>query len=532
MSLKYFINLISKLVLIIISLFTSLSVNAQTHTYDDIAEIAFNNSSAECSSPLIRNISVSDSFNIIDAKLGFNATHTYRGDIRVIIEHPDGTRATVINNNGGDGNNNYDIEVTDSSGNALNDGNADNTASPFYDRTASPSSSLTAFDGKNSAGTWKIEICDAYNGDSGTYNRSQLILEEDTSNPGGGGPTCGIQSDIQNNWPSGAFNYSENNIDGSGVNLTVAVTGETGQIPTIVGGSFNGVDGLDLRTNGFFSSGATFTYSFSQGLDTAAFDIGHVNRTDPGGAGGDSFTITGRDSLGNTIFPTFSPANTASYTTNSATGFINAIGGAPANLNVSFTDPDLVTQVIVVWNDCTSCNNSFHGMALGEMDVCLPTVPQNPEISLQKSVVTLQDPVNGTTNPKSIPGALAEYSIEASNTGPVTVDNNTTILTDAIPSNTALYVGDISGAGTGPIRLVDGSPPSGLSYSFSSLGSNTDSISFSNNNGSSYTYVPSPDADGVDTNVTNIRVATNGQFLASGVSGDPSFKIIFRVIVQ
>jgi hypothetical protein len=111
-------------------------------------------------------------------------------------------------------------------------------------------------------------------------------------------------------------------------------------------------------------------------------------------------------------------------------------------------------------------------------------------------------------------------------------DNNTTIITDAIPPNTALYVNDISGAGTGPIRFVDGSPPSGLSYNFVSLASTTDGLSFSNNGGVSFVYTPSPDADGVDTNVTNIRIATIGQFLASSGSGDPSFNVLFRVKVQ
>ena len=165
---------------------------------------------------------------------------------------------------------------------------------------------------------------------------------------------------------------------------------------------------------------------------------------------------------------------------------------------------------------------------------CVSTaaVSTMPEITLQKTSQTLSDPVNGTTSPKAIPGALAEYTIVATNSGHVAADNNSIIITDAIPSNTALYVNDISGAGTGSIRFVDGTPSSGLSYTYTSLGSTTDGLSFSNNGGTTYTYVPSPDAGGVDTNVTNIRIATIGQFLASGGSGSPSFSLLFRVKVK
>jgi len=163
---------------------------------------------------------------------------------------------------------------------------------------------------------------------------------------------------------------------------------------------------------------------------------------------------------------------------------------------------------------------------------CVSTAIALPVIFLQKISVTLSDPVNGTTNPKAIPGALAEYTLTATNSGSGPADNNSIIITDAVPPNTAFYVNDISGAGTGPIRFVEGSPPSGLSYNFVSLASNTDGLSFSNNGGTSFNYTPSPDAEGADTNVTNIQVSTQGQFLAPNGSGNPSFQIKFRIKVE
>ena len=164
-------------------------------------------------------------------------------------------------------------------------------------------------------------------------------------------------------------------------------------------------------------------------------------------------------------------------------------------------------------------------------DVCLNPIANYPNINIQKTSSVLNDGINAV-NPKRIPGALVEYNIIVSNSGAGATDNNSVIISDAIPTSTSLYVNDISGAGTGPIRFVDGSPPSGLAYNFTSLASTTDDVSFSNNNGANYSYTPTPDANGVDTAVTNIRVSPQGVFLAPSGSGNPSFTIKFRVKVN
>lgn len=155
-----------------------------------------------------------------------------------------------------------------------------------------------------------------------------------------------------------------------------------------------------------------------------------------------------------------------------------------------------------------------------------------PQISLSKTLLTLSDPINSTSNPKAIPGALLEYTLKAINSGTGAADNNTIVLSDSVPTNTAIYVNDISGPGSGPIRFVDGSPASGLSYSFTSLASTTDDLSFSNNNGSTFNYTPSPDVDGVDSSVTDVKMKTQGAFAGASGGGNPNFEFKFRVIVQ
>jgi len=185
-----------------------------------------------------------------------------------------------------------------------------------------------------------------------------------------------------------------------------------------------------------------------------------------------------------------------------------------------------------VTNTASVSGTNFDNISGNNSNSDTATVVTEPAISLQKTLQTIYDPVNGSVNPKAIPGALSEYTLTATNNGTGAADNNSIVLSDPIPANTALYVNDISGAGTGPIRFVDGTPASGLSYNFVSLASTTDNLSFSSDGGASFNYTPTPDADGVDSNVTHIKIATQGSFLASSGAGSPNFQFLFRVKVQ
>jgi uncharacterized repeat protein (TIGR01451 family) len=155
-----------------------------------------------------------------------------------------------------------------------------------------------------------------------------------------------------------------------------------------------------------------------------------------------------------------------------------------------------------------------------------------PNILMLKSVVVQSDPVNGAVNPKAIPGAAMLYTVTATNQGPGATDADTVVVTDPIPANTELFVGDLGGAGSGPVLFSDGATPSGLSYSFINLGSGADSIAFSNDSGATWTYTPVPDGNGYDANVTNIRVSPSGTFNGAVGPNQPSFNLLFQVRVK
>ncbi|NEO47314.1 MAG: hypothetical protein F6K55_25605, partial [Moorea sp. SIO4A3] len=134
-----------------------------TQVYNNTTSATINSNTCG-SSPIVRTFNVTDNFTVQDVNLGFNADHTWRGDLRVTLQHPDGTSVDVISNTGGSADG-FDVLLDSNSGNSLDDGNDDDTAAPLYDRTVAPSNSLAVFNGKTSNGTWTLEICDSVGGD-------------------------------------------------------------------------------------------------------------------------------------------------------------------------------------------------------------------------------------------------------------------------------------------------------------------------------------------------------------------------------
>ena len=136
-------------------------------------------------------------------------------------------------------------------------------------------------------------------------------------------------------------------------------------------------------------------------------------------------------------------------------------------------------------------------------------------LTLVKSSQTLLDPLNGTTNAKLIPGARVGYTITVANPHSYSVTSNSIVIVDATPALLQLFVSDIAAVGGGPVRFQDGAISSALTYIYSGLASLVDDVDFSNNGGATWTYVPTPNADGVDTAVTHIRIRPKGAMAPS-----------------
>ena len=155
-----------------------------------------------------------------------------------------------------------------------------------------------------------------------------------------------------------------------------------------------------------------------------------------------------------------------------------------------------------------------------------------PVLEVTKQVSTLEDPINLTSNPKAIPGSEVLYTVTVENQGPGTVDANTFELTDAMPNDGCMIVSDITVPGSGPVRFLDGTPSSGLSYVFTSLPSTSDDLEFSSDGGLSFNYTPTPGVSGCDPLVTHVRINPTGTFAADVGSGSPSAEFSFRVLLN
>jgi hypothetical protein len=156
-------------------------------------------------------------------------------------------------------------------------------------------------------------------------------------------------------------------------------------------------------------------------------------------------------------------------------------------------------------------------------------VTAGPNLVVTKLVASVLDPVNGATNPKSIPGSTQNYTVRVTNQGTGAVDNNTVLITDKIPANTKLFVGNLGAPGSGPVAFVNGTPSSALTWTFTALNNLVDDLDFSSDNGATWNYVPTADAQGCDAAVTDIRMRPKGTMPGGG---NPNFELQFRVLVK
>lgn len=72
-----------------------------------------------------------------------------------------------------------------------------------------------------------------------------------------------------------------------------------------------------------------------------------------------------------------------------------------------------------------------------------------PMLSMTKTTAVQSDPINSTTNPKAVPGAVLRYTITVQNDATSSADGNNVVINDPIPTDTTYVAGTI---------ILDGSP--------------------------------------------------------------------------
>ncbi|MGH8372782.1 MAG: hypothetical protein ACRETO_08625, partial [Gammaproteobacteria bacterium] len=191
-------------------------------------------------------------------------------------------------------------------------------------------------------------------------------------------------------------------------------------------------------------------------------------------------------------------------------------GAATKTFEYSYTLPSSPPSTLALGNwtpAVTAWEGTEHTIshtADGTFDV------EAPNLLVMKAVSAVSDPIEGTTRPKAMPGATMQYLVNVSNQGKGAGDNNSLVITDPVPTDSGFVVGSVV--------FTDGSPSSGLTL-------NPANISYSNDNGATWTYTPVAGGDGTDPNVTNIRFSPQGS-MAGKTATAPSFNITFQVIIK
>lgn len=139
-----------------------------------------------------------------------------------------------------------------------------------------------------------------------------------------------------------------------------------------------------------------------------------------------------------------------------------------------------------------------------------------PAIAIAKTSAPV---ATGGTDPNrfNIPGADVDYTITVSNTGGSTIDINTALIADVLPSNVTFFNGDIDTVTAGTQNFVFTPGTSGLTLA-------AGNIAYSNNGGSTYAYAP---AAGYDAAVDAVRFLPQGTMAANS-----SFTIRFRTRIN
>ncbi len=328
------------------------------------------------------------------------------------------------------------------------------------------------------------------------------------------------------------------------------------QTVTWPGGSLNNTYQLasfgqiefDIVTDGNFASRASFggavpalTTAVSGGLSPAelalAYNMNNANRnqqavttiTLPREFVGGQFSVFDIDRTGSfedrvtvwglrggvRVDPVLTPGVSNQVVGDSIIGTSGA-GDTTADGTGVFTFLEPFDTIIIEYGNGPGApaNPGNQSVAIHDFTFCTPA---DPNISVTKLSSVISDPVNGTvgggaSNPKAIPGAIVEYLITVSNSGQGATDTDSVEVIDSGPGDLKLC---LIGAAGGPVIYADPGNNSSLSYNFISLGSASDDLAFSNDNGVTFDYVPAADSDGCDPNVTDFRVNPDGA-LASG----------------
>lgn len=154
----------------------------------------------------------------------------------------------------------------------------------------------------------------------------------------------------------------------------------------------------------------------------------------------------------------------------------------------------------------------------------MPQILLVPSLTFLKISQVVRDQVNDINSPAAIPGADVRYTLQITNFGPGPADGNSLYFIDPIPTNTLLYVGDLTP--TSVVTFSDPDTDSGFAapqpytVAYSSVANCAD-----------YSYVPVP-VDGFAAGICRLRINMTGTMSGAVAGVTPDFEVSFSVRIQ
>ncbi|WP_447749795.1 proprotein convertase P-domain-containing protein [Sphingopyxis fribergensis] len=168
------------------------------------------------------------------------------------------------------------------------------------------------------------------------------------------------------------------------------------------------------------------------GAQFRLFDIDYA-----AGQFADRVTVTGSFN-GSPVSPTLTNGVSNYVIGNSAYGDVaSADNSANGNVVVTFAAPVDTITITYGSHSLAPTDPGQQGMAIHDVTFCRP----NANLTIAKTSSIVNDPVNGATNPKAIPGATMRYCILVTNNGSATATGVN--VADPLPTSTTFVAGSL-----------------------------------------------------------------------------------------
>ncbi|MBU6207501.1 MAG: hypothetical protein KGQ42_07420, partial [Alphaproteobacteria bacterium] len=292
-----------------------------------------------------------------------------------------------------------------------------------------------------------------------------------------------------------------------------SITPLSGYAPSLTCTNSNSGSSTALPTNQAVTSYTFGTLAFGDNISCTYTNTTYPLLTLTKSLGGtarrfstDEFTMN--LSNGSTVLGTTTTTGTGSTVANGSTPQVQGAAGTTYTLNEAASGTTDLTQ----YAQTLACTNAYAGStttlpttvpgtvkpAMGDVISCTLTnkaAAANAKLTIVKSVSVYSDPINGTTNPKWIPGALVRYTLTVTNTGTLSVDTNKITIADAVP-------GTLTYDTTYTPVFTQGTPSSGLT-------------------GAAAAY-----------SAPNLTITPSGTMAGATAAGEPNFSVTFQAKVN